>query len=810
MTASTATTGAPAAHPVPFGQKVAFGLGMLANQMFPAALGIFMVVLVQDMGFPTWMWGILFFLPRAYDAILDPIMGFISDNTRSKWGRRRQYVLAGAVMMGIAFVAMWQLHRSDGLTYNFVYFLLWSLVFFTGLTVFSIPYVAMGYEMSDDFHERTSIMAVAQWIGQWAWVIAPWFWVVMYDPTWFANADSAARTLSVWVGVVCMLLAMVPAVFLRSRSTLDDDHLAPLTLANVGAGVKELLNGFKEAFGCVPFRKLCFATFLIFNAFNTVAAFSFFIVVYHLFKGNTAAAGIWPTLFGSIGALVTTFAVIPTVAWLSKKMGKKNAFMLSQGISLIGYTLLWFLMVPGKPWLFMLALPFFSFGIGGLFTLMMSMTADVCDLDELATGKRREGIFGAIYWWMVKLGFAVAGLASGAIMAFVAFTPGAAVQPAGAVDGLRLFYSGVPIVGTLLAMWIMRDYDLDEQRAMAVNAELQQRKQSAVSVPSVPSAPTAPTAALAGSQGPRGRPSLMARGLDLSTLGGASTLRTAGLTSQQLPVAFSQLLATGVHGLCFSPYAEGQGAGDRLSEAQVRRRMAIIASSTRWVRSFSCTDGHEHIPQLAREQGLKTMVGAWIGQDRKRNLREMDALVALAHDGLVDIATVGNEVLLRGELPEAELLDCIRRVRAQLPATVPVGCVDTYNAFLDRPALTEACDLLLANCYPFWEGADVAVAPLALRHMHALLQQVAHGKPVIVAETGWPGQGQTVGAAVPSPEHAMRYFIDTQDWARREGVALFHFSSFDEPWKRGQEGEVGAQWGLWDKDERPKYGTGRP
>ena len=81
------------------------------------------------------------------------------------------------------------------------------------------------------------------------------------------------------------------------------------------------------------------------------------------------------------------------------------------------------------------------------------------------------------------------------------------------------------------------------------------------------------------------------------------------------------------------------------------------------------------------------------------------------------------------------------------------------------------------------------------------------GKRVIVAETGWPGRGQTVSAAEPSPENAMRYFIDTQDWAQREGVQLFYFSSFDEPWKLGQEGEVGAQWGLWDKDERPKYGA---
>ena len=465
-----------ARHRVPFGHKVAFGLGMLANQMFPAALGIFMVVLVQDMGFPTWMWGVLFFLPRAYDAILDPVMGFVSDNTRSRWGRRRHYVFIGAILAGIAFVAMWQLHREDGLAHNFAYFLFWSLMFFTGLTVFSIPYVAIGYEMSDDFHERTSIMAVAQWIGQWAWVIAPWFWVVMYDPAWFANADTATRTLSVWVGLACMLLAMVPALFIPGRSTRDDAQLIPLTVANLGVGMKELLGGFRDAFGCAPFRKLCLATFLIFNAFNTVAAFSFFIVVYHLFQGDTAAAGVWPTLFGSVGALITTFAVIPTVAWMSRKLGKKQAFMLSQGLSIIGYVLLWLLMVPGKPWMFMLALPFFSFGIGGLFTLMMSMTADVCDLDELATGKRREGIFGAIYWWMVKLGFAIAGLLSGAIMALVGFAPGAATQAAGAVDGLRLFYPGVPMLGTMLAMWIMRNYDLDEARADEVRAELERRK----------------------------------------------------------------------------------------------------------------------------------------------------------------------------------------------------------------------------------------------------------------------------------------------------------------------------------------------
>ncbi|WP_242092428.1 MFS transporter [Aestuariivivens sediminicola] len=462
-------------HKVPFGQKVAFGIGMLANQMFPAVLGIFMVVLVQDLGFPGWMWGILFFLPRIFDSITDPIMGFISDNTKSRWGRRRQYVFLGAVIMGASFVIMWQLYRENGIDYNFTYFLIWSFVFYLGLTIFSVPYVAMGYEMSDDFHERTDIMAVAQWIGQWAWVIAPWFWVVMYDKGWFESADVATRELAIWVGIVCMLFAMVPAIFLKSKSTLNENY-SPLTVKNIGGSLRGILDGFKEAFGSKPFRKLCIATFLVFNAFNTIAAFSFFIIVYHLFNGDAGDAGVWPTLFGSVGALATTFLVIPIITKMSKKLGKKKTFMIAQGISIFGYILLWFLFVPGKPYMFILALPFFSFGIGSLFTLMMSMTADVIDIDELNTGQRREGIFGAIYWWMVKFGFAIAGLLSGAIMTLVGFNPDAAVQPEGAITGLRAFYSGLPIAGTLIAMLVMRDYGVTEERANEIKAQLAARR----------------------------------------------------------------------------------------------------------------------------------------------------------------------------------------------------------------------------------------------------------------------------------------------------------------------------------------------
>ena len=447
---------------------------MLANQMFPAALGVFLVVLVQTLGFPPLAWGLIFFAPRAFDAITDPIMGYISDNTRSKWGRRRPYVFIGGIVLGISYIAMWQLYRENTLTFNFIYFMGFSLLFYLGLTIFSVPYVAMGYEMSDDFHERTSIMAVAQFIGQLAWVIAPWFWVILYDPSWFPDADAGVRTLSIWVAIPCALMAMTPALFIRSESTLDRDDFKPINLKAISNSLIEILRATVQAFSIRQFRQLAFATFLVFNSFNIIASFTFFIIVYHLFDGDAVAAGKWPAMHGCVGALFTTFLVIPVVAKVSKTIGKKKTFIITQGISIIGYVLFWFLFIPGTPSAFLYALPFHSFGIGGLFTLMMSMTADVCDIDEYNSGERREGIIGAVYWWMVKFGHAFAGLLGGVILWLVDFDPDAATEAS--LTGLRFFYSFLPIIGVLGAIAVMWRYDITEEKANEIRKALAERR----------------------------------------------------------------------------------------------------------------------------------------------------------------------------------------------------------------------------------------------------------------------------------------------------------------------------------------------
>ena len=464
-------TGVIVKQKVPMGQKIAFGFGMLANQMFPASVGVFIIVLVQDLGFAALLWGIIQFAPRIFDAITDPIMGFISDNTRSKWGRRRHYVFIGSIIMGIAFSFMWQLYKQDGLDYNFWYFMIWSLVFYLGLTIFSVPFVAMGYEISDDFHERTQIMAVSQFIGQFAWVIAPWFWVILYNPEWFPDgAASGVRELSVWVAIPCSLFAMIPAFFLKSKSTLDREDFLPITPAYVGKSVVNIFTSALEAFKIKQFKKIAFATFLIFNSFNIIASFTFLIIVHYMFNSDPASAGSWPAIHGSVGAIFTSFLVIPIINWMAKTYGKKKAFIIAQSISIIGYILFWFLFVPGKPYLFIYALPFHSFGIGSLFTIMMSMTADICDLDELNTGKRREGVLGAVYWWMVKFGFGIAALLSGSILWYVGFDAESVTKSA--ITGMRIFYSLLPIAGVVGAILIMKDYDLTEEKSKEISEQL--------------------------------------------------------------------------------------------------------------------------------------------------------------------------------------------------------------------------------------------------------------------------------------------------------------------------------------------------
>ena len=290
----------------------------------------------------------------------------------------------------------------------------------------------------------------------------------------------------------------------------------------------------------------------------------------------------------------------------------------------------------------------------------------------------------------------------------------------------------------------------------------------------------------------------------LSLIPEADSSYVASESEETLKDLFAEILQNGVHGLCFSLYEDGQKPGDIISEAQVRRRMSIIKPHTKWVRSFSCTEGNEWIPIVAKEMGIKTLVGAWLSNDPAINQREIEGLIQLAKDGFVDIAAVGNEVMYRNDLTEDELLTFINHVKTQLPH-VPLGYVDAYYEFTERPDITEACDVILCNCYPFWEGCPFDNSLDYMKDMYNQAKAAANSKEVIITETGWPSHGENTKGAQPSEKSARDYFINTQLWSANDNIPVFYFSSFDESWKVGAEGVVGAYWGIWDKNENLKF-----
>lgn len=451
---------------------------MLVNNLQAAAIPAMMVVLNLGLGLDPRLVGIIGFLPRIFDAVSDPLMGYISDNTRTSWGRRRPYILAGALISGLVFIGMWQFPDGQSKTFYFWFFLIGLITYFLTYTVYATPFVAFGYEMTPDYHERTRLHAFANAAGQLAWLGAPWIWAIM------ASYDSkihGASVLGWWFGGAILVLGMVPAIFCRER-------VADLKPVEATAGATGLAKSFSEFFKslvtalkCKPFVKLCSTTFLVFNGYQLGVSFSLYVMIYYLFAGDDQAAGALNGTWGSLTA-ICTLAVIPLTALISEKLGKRKTFMLTVSLSIVGYGIKWFGYNPSYPYLLLASCPFVAFGVGSLFTIMGSMISDVCDYHELESGERREGIFGAIYWWMVKVGMALAGLLGGYLLVgsgFITPAPDATepvVQTVETLWYLRVFDVVIPMITSAIGLVIMWRYEITESRAKEIRTELEARR----------------------------------------------------------------------------------------------------------------------------------------------------------------------------------------------------------------------------------------------------------------------------------------------------------------------------------------------
>lgn len=463
---------------VSIGQKAAFGAGHLVNNLIPGILGVFVLFLkTSAFGMDPLLAGFIVGIPRLFDAITDPVMGYISDNTSSNWGRRRPYIFIGAIFTGIVFAVLWQINENNTELFNFWYLLVFSILLIFGNTIFSTPLIALGYEMTSDYNERTRLMSFANTIGQLAWMLVPFLYILIPDQTIFSSQPEAVRQIALISGGVIIVLGVLPAMFCRGIDASKMEGREPISLRRIFVSMGKIFQGIKIVFKNKPFVKLCLATFLVFNGFQIVAEFGVFIINFYMFDGDWVASKWWVALFPAVTAAYTAFIAIPIINWLANKHGKRKAFIIATSISIIGYVLKWWGFSPENPYLIFLPIPLMAFGMGCLFTLMMSMTADVCDLDELENGMpRKEGTFGAVYWWMIKVGQGLALVFSGLILKMLGYNSTTATQTSEALIGMRITDIAFPVITAALAIWVMWNYSLDEKRARAIKEELVKRR----------------------------------------------------------------------------------------------------------------------------------------------------------------------------------------------------------------------------------------------------------------------------------------------------------------------------------------------
>ncbi|MDP3143211.1 MAG: MFS transporter [Candidatus Omnitrophota bacterium] len=463
---------------VPFFQKAIYSIGAFANTAQAAFIGQMVIVLNLGLGVNPALVGLVGAIPRIIDAISDPITGYYSDNLRTRWGRRKPVILFGAITGGIFYALMYQLYKGHSESFYIWYFGVFQALYFIGFTCFSIPWIALGYEMTPDYHERTRLQGASNLVGQLPWLIAPWCWAIMHNQAWFPDIVQGGRVLAIIIGAVIIGCGVLPAIF-------NKEYFHTLPKPDIRGGWNVMKNFFAGAFitlKCKPFLKLCTFTLMIFGGFMCASAFTIYVVFFYVFKNAPvldqayANGGLLLGYYGTFSA-ICTMGVIYLTTVLSRKFGKRNTFFITIPLSIIGYALKWLGYNPEHPYLLLIAAPFIAFGLGSLFTLVSSMVADVCDLDELTTDTRREGMFGAVYWWMVKLGVAASSLISGILLNKSGFKVSLGLnQTPQTLLNMRLYDIGIPIVTSLIAIFIIMTFDISETKACEIRAQVERRR----------------------------------------------------------------------------------------------------------------------------------------------------------------------------------------------------------------------------------------------------------------------------------------------------------------------------------------------
>ena len=283
------------------------------------------------------------------------------------------------------------------------------------------------------------------------------------------------------------------------------------------------------------------------------------------------------------------------------------------------------------------------------------------------------------------------------------------------------------------------------------------------------------------------------------------------LALRAAPVALPEAPPGRIACVSYTPfYRPGESPLDphaHISAARIEADLAVLSRRFDCVRTYSVGQGMDQVPAIAQRNGMQVLLGIWLGRDPAANAREMALGIATAraHRAAIRAIVVGNEVLLRGELPASAIAADLDRVRAA--TGLPVTYADVWEFWLRHPLLAAHVDFVTVHILPYWEDDPVAVDQ-AVQHVAAVVGQVRTafpGKPVLIGETGWPSRGRARQAAVPSLVNEARFVREFLLYAQQNHVPYNLIEAFDQPWKRRLEGTVGGYWGLYDDARQPKF-----
>ena len=241
------------------------------------------------------------------------------------------------------------------------------------------------------------------------------------------------------------------------------------------------------------------------------------------------------------------------------------------------------------------------------------------------------------------------------------------------------------------------------------------------------------------------------------------------------------------------------------SEADIDSDLALLANKVHAVRTYSMLKGQDKIPELASKYNLNVTLGAWIDGNLEKNRVEIDTLIRVAQQNNPRVIRlmVGNEVILRDEIPKSALIDYIREVKKV--ANRPVSTSETWDVWLKNPDLVDEVDFIAMHILPYWEGiaAEDAV-DYAFERYHEVAKAFPN-KPIIITEVGWPSDGQPFKHSEASVSNQARFLREFLNRADAEKVTYYIVEAFDQPWKKSIEGSAGAYWGIFNADRVPKY-----